>query len=378
MQKTATSDFVDGLPVMKTFYDALPSQNYIAIPDDWYVAVTDVVKSREAIARGQYRAVNMAGVAMITAIMNTLGHQKIPYIFGGDGAAVVFSSQDYEVIKDVLAKTRSWVKDTLDLDLRASLVPVSELRKNGSNIRIAGLYVSDAITNYAFIGKGIAASEALMKAGEYEVAFASKGQHPDLTGLSCRWMPVEEKGSKIISMIVEEAQGKVEVPVDVLKNLLDLIQAEDEQTHPAPPQRIKFKWPPEGINLEAQATGEGKFKLYMIALIAMVLNVTGWKLGRFDPTHYRNQLSYNTDYRKIQDGLRMTLLLNEERMNALKVFLKKEQKAGTLRYGLSEQDQAVLTCFVPSIETDDHYHFLDGAGGGYAAASLDLHEARPV
>jgi hypothetical protein len=28
-----------------------------------------------------------------------------------------------------------------------------------------------------------------------------------------------------------------------------------------------------------------------------------------------------------------------------------------------------MTCIVPSIETDDHLHFLDGADGGYALAA---------
>ena len=28
-----------------------------------------------------------------------------------------------------------------------------------------------------------------------------------------------------------------------------------------------------------------------------------------------------------------------------------------------------MTCIVPSIETDDHLHFLDGTDGGYALAA---------
>ncbi len=82
MARLTTSQFVEKLPVLKTFYDALPQENYVAIPDDWLVAVTDVVQSRAAIEQGKFKAVNMAGVAMITGIMNALGHQKMPYIFG--------------------------------------------------------------------------------------------------------------------------------------------------------------------------------------------------------------------------------------------------------------------------------------------------------
>jgi hypothetical protein len=29
----------------------------------------------------------------------------------------------------------------------------------------------------------------------------------------------------------------------------------------------------------------------------------------------------------------------------------------------------MMTCIVPSVESDDHLHFLDGASGGYALAA---------
>ena len=31
-----------------------------------------------------------------------------------------------------------------------------------------------------------------------------------------------------------------------------------------------------------------------------------------------------------------------------------------------------MTCIVPSYVSDDHVHFLDGAGGGYALAAQNL------
>lgn len=373
MKRISTSQFVEELPVLKTFYEALPEDNYKAIPDDWFVAVTDVVQSRKAIEDGKFKAVNMAGVAMITGIMNKLGHQKIPYIFGGDGAAVAFSPDDYECVKDVLAKTKTWVRDELSLELRAAIVPIKDVRAKGNDVKIAGLFVSQAIINFAFIGRGVALAETLMKQGDYEVVPANTGEYPDLTGLSCRWMPVEKEGSKIISMIVEAVDGKTSIPEGVLEELLGLINADKPEGHPAPEDQVKFKWPVEGVDLEAKATGASKAKLYLIALIALVLNKTGWSMGAFDPTHYRKQLSLNTDYRKIQDGIRMTLSLEHKKVVELRAFLEKQRDKKRLRFGLSEQDSAVLTCFVPSVTSDDHYHFMDGAGGGYALAADNMY-----
>lgn len=372
METMSTSQFVEELPVLKTFYEALPEENYRAIPDSWFVAVTDVVQSRAAIEAGKFKAVNMAGVAMITGIMNALDHQKIPYIFGGDGAAIAFSSDDYDFVKDVLSKTRTWVRDELSLELRAAIVPVKDIREKGCDVKIAGLFVSQAIINFAFIGRGIALAEGLMKQGEYEIAPASSGEYPDLTGLSCRWMPIEKEGSKIISMIVEVADGEASIPAGVLEELLYMINSDKPEGHPAPEDQVKFKWPVEGVGLEAKATGMSKAKLYLIAFIALVLNKTGWSMGAFDPKHYRKQLSLNTDYRKIQDGIRMTLSMDVEKVKELRAFLEKYRDKKALKFGLSEQDSAVLTCFVPSITSDDHYHFMDGAGGGYALAADNL------
>jgi Protein of unknown function (DUF3095) len=52
------------------------------------------------------------------------------------------------------------------------------------------------------------------------------------------------------------------------------------------------------------------------------------------------------------------------------------QSAGTIRYGLHRQDAALMTCFTPSVTEGNHVHFIDGAGGGYAAAAAALKAPR--
>ncbi len=310
METLTTSQFVERLPVLDSFYEVLAVKNYVSVPDDWFIAVTDVVQSRAAIDAGRFKAVNMAGVAMITGIMNQIGHHKLPYIFGGDGAAVAFAPKDYDAVYSVLSKTRTWVSEELSLELRAAIVPVKKNIEQNCEVRLAGLFVSQAITNYAFTGHGLALAEKLLKKGEYEIEPASTGEYPDLTGLSCRWMPVEKESHKIISMIVEAADGKDRIPEHILVELLEMVNADKAEGHPVPEEQIRFKWPVDGLNLEASATGDSMFKLYCIALIAWILDRTGWSMGEFNPHHYRRQLGLNTDYRKVHDGIRMTLSLN--------------------------------------------------------------------
>jgi len=169
MVKLSTAEFVNNLDVLETFSLALPENKYISLLDDWLVAVTDVVKSRVAISEGKYKAVNMAGVAMISAIMNALDNQQIPYIFGGDGAAVTFAPEDRTVVEAALAKTKIWVAKELELELRAAIVPLKEIRQKKSDVKVAAIRVSDAVSNFAFIGGGITLAEKLMKEGRYNI-----------------------------------------------------------------------------------------------------------------------------------------------------------------------------------------------------------------
>jgi len=150
---------------------------------------------------------------------------------------------------------------------------------------------------------------------------------------------------------------------------MQLVGADEESASPMPERGPGFKWPPKGIALEAKATGMSKFLIYLITLLAWFLDKTGFKLAGFDPRRYRKYTALNTDYRKIQDGVRMTVGLDEERNALVKNYLEDQRKLGRLHYGYCEQDSAVLTCFVPALLSDTHYHFLDGAEGGYAAAA---------
>jgi len=365
----STVQFVKSLNLLETFTSALPEENYVALPDDWLVAVTDVIKSRAAISDGRYKAVNMAGVAMISAIMNALDNQQIPYIFGGDGAAVAFASEDQDVAETALARTKTWVAEELELELRAAIVPVSEIRKQKSDVKVAAIRVSDAVSNFAFIGGGIALAEKLMKEGQYNINGSAGGEYPDLSGLSCRWSTVREDGRKIVSIIIEPEEKAGAAYHDALEGFMQLVNADQENASPMPKKGARFAWPPKGISLEAKVTGMSKLALYLITLLAWVLDKIGIKLGGFDPHRYREYTALNTDYRKIQDGVRMTVSLDMDRLEQVKSYLEDHHVQGNLYYGYFEQDSAVLTCFVPALLSDTHYHFLDGAEGGYAAAA---------
>ena len=57
---------------------------------------------------------------------------------------------------------------------------------------------------------------------------------------------------------------------------------------------------------------------------------------------------------------------------ALAELLAKAASERVVRYGLHQQDAAMMTCFTPSVMRSDHVHFIDGARGGYASAATAL------
>jgi hypothetical protein len=95
-------------------------------------------------------------------------------------------------------------------------------------------------------------------------------------------------------------------------------------------------------------------------------------VGGFDPALYRHQLVENTDFRKFDDGLRMTLDCTPALADRLETLLQEAERQGIARCGLHRQEAALMTCFVPSPTRSDHIHFVDGAMGGYAMAAQAL------
>jgi hypothetical protein len=374
-----TARFTKALPVRKDFRTVLDDAAYQPAPADWLIAVSDVVGSRKAIDNGQYKAVNMAGVAMISALMNALDTRDLPFVFGGDGAAVICAPSDRALAADVMAKTVAWVLDELGLVLRAALVPVSAVRQDGFDVQVQAMRVSQAVNNYAFRGGGISHAEALMKSGKHAIEPAPAASRPDLTGLSCRWTPIKADGQNIVSIIIEAGENAVETFPQKASEFLQLAgMGEHRSGSPMPEKGPGTAWPPAGLDLKARASRQNaslalyKARLYFTTLFAWVLFKTGIALAGFDPNRYREFTSLNTDYRKFQDGLRITVSLGEADLKKLTDFLEHEREAKHLRYGLCVQDSAVLTCYVPSVTSDTHFHFLDGAGGGYAQAATNM------
>ena len=93
---TSGASFYGSIPVFRGFTSLMDPALYAPLPDDWSIGVADIVDSTKAIAAQRYKAVNMAGAAVIAAVTNALEGREFPFVFGGDGASFAVAPADLE------------------------------------------------------------------------------------------------------------------------------------------------------------------------------------------------------------------------------------------------------------------------------------------
>src|SRR5262249_40762380 len=111
MDASESTDFYEYLPVFRDFTNVADETCFTPMPDDWVVGVADVQQSTEAIRQHRYKAVNMAGAAVIASVANALKNRDFPFVFGGDGASFAVPSTDATPAPQAPAATPTWGKE---------------------------------------------------------------------------------------------------------------------------------------------------------------------------------------------------------------------------------------------------------------------------
>ncbi|MEZ2132971.1 MULTISPECIES: DUF3095 family protein [unclassified Sinorhizobium] len=308
---------------------------YEPLPDDWIIGITDVVDSTSAIKSGRYKDVNYTGVSVIAALGNAWGTFDFPFVFRGDGAAFALPPQGIMTAASVLRQVANFAKTSFGLDLRIGLLPVREIRAGGHDVRIARYAASQSATYAMFAGGGLTWAERQIKNGLYLVKPGKQVSEPDLTGLTCEWTPIPSQRGEILSLLVEPHEHKnAEVFAALARRVLAVFDMGHRQSHPLPSD---------------MAIPEDKRKR------------TGSRSW--------SEIASNSDFRKYDDVLRLTLDCTPEQIAAVEAILVEARARGEISYGLHRQSHALMTCLVPSDRPDSHLHFLDGMDGGYAKAA---------
>ncbi len=324
------------------FSSILDYSSYDPLPDDWLIGITDVVDSGSAIRRGAYEDVNFAGVSVIAAVGNSWGTYDFPFTFGGDGAAFALPADGLELATAALGQVAALAKMDLGLTLRAGLLPVSEIRANGHDVRVARYAASRHTSFSMFAGGGLKWAERELKKGRYSVEPAKAPSKPDLKGLSCDWLPIPNQHGMILSLLVEPREDtSSETFAALARRILAIFDASDRQGHPLPERPPTPRRPDMCV----------------------------------DPQNWL-EIASHSDFRKYDDLLRLTLDCSENQADEAEAILQEAAARGDIVYGAYRQSHAVMTCLVPAANPQSHLHFLDGRDGGYSRAAEMLNRMR--
>jgi hypothetical protein len=371
-------DWTETVPVLDRFTSVADSSVYAPLPDDWLIGITDVVDSTKAIEAGRYKAVNLAGASSISAVSNALGGDTPLFVFGGDGVRFAVPPADGPAAADALARAAMWVKRELNLELRVGMTRVAQARAAGLDARVALWRASEHVRYAMFTGGAMEWADRQLKSNAINLAPGPVDTEPDLAGLSCRWGPLIPTQGIVLSLIIKPVSGTPERRfAETISEVLAVL-GDAATLNPVPASGPDVDWLSRAIAFHCETAREGQRgwwrclpKIMTTALVWATFRL-GLRIGRFDPDRYRREMAANTDFRKFDDGLLLTVDCSQDAADRLSGILDGAVGAGVVRYGLHVQDRALITCIVPSAANSDHMHFVDGAGGGYASAAKHM------
>ena len=387
MSESSNDRFYENLAPFTDFADITVDEHYADLPEDWHVVVTDIQGSTRAIQEGRYRDVNLVGAASIMAILNAVRPLSVPYVFGGDGASVCVPHSSLPRVRGAALLSRQMAEREFGLTLRTGIVPLGDIRKTGSRVRVAKYRISAHVSQAMFSGGGLACADDLVKdpqAGAlYQIDPGDTPAAGDFTGLECRWRTVPSVHGEVICLLVVALAGTSHEQQRIYRDVIEAIHqvyGGPDDCHPIRRDRLELARSGGGRRGEVRVHAGGRGALRR-CLGALWLNLQvaagrqmmrlGIRLGGTDWGGYRDTLVANTDFRKFDDMLRMVISGTARRRETLCSLLDERRRAGDLAYGVHAAPESMLTCLIFNY-AGEHLHFVDGADGGYAMAARML------
>lgn len=353
-------------------------QFYHAVPDDWFVSVVDVRGSTQAIEQGRYRDVNFIGAAAITAHLNLID-RDLPFVFGGDGAALLVTKNMREKVLKVLQSLSYYAQESFGLTLHVGLVPVSELRKHGKELKVAKFLAGDNVIQAMFKGGGITLAEKLVKAGsEYRCSARPVVNKSEIfSGLTCRWKPIPSSRGVTLSLLIQPVTVDDQTTLNrIIAQMKYSLGRSFSSLNPIRMERAEYHSFITNLKRQLRVTdlrlNVALFsELFKLLMSAPLFNL---KWFSFIPAvkEYVEQVPLHCDFQKYDDTLRMVLDCSPAEAEVIETLLISEFEREQVIYGIHRSDAAQMTCYVESMSSGGHLHFVDGSDGGYALAARQL------
>ena len=405
--------FYEHLEGLSEFSQFTQLELYRPLPSTWFVLITDVKGSTNAIEDGLYKEVNSLGVASIVALLNAVSPLKVPYVFGGDGATVCIPPSSKAAAESALVATKQMAKDNFGLDLRIGMVAMKEIEAAGHQIFVGKYQPSDHFQQAMFQGDGLRHAESLIKDPEIDNPFQQAMFQGDgishaeslikdpsidnpfiiseeqieadgsFEGFECRWneipSPHEETVAILVQVLEKEIAAKEIIYQEVSQKILS-IYGDEQMHHPLRMEKLSLTNSVKKLSNEVKVRVDSlnfwnrccyTLKLEFLSFVGRYFMNKKVKTENTDWGHYKQTLIANTDYRKFDEILRMIISGTLEQRKQLTAYLEDLRDKRKIVFGIHASASALMTCLVFNYE-NDHIHFLDGSDGGYALAAKDM------
>ncbi|MBT6178564.1 MAG: DUF3095 domain-containing protein [Deltaproteobacteria bacterium] len=371
-----TETFYTQMPCFTEFSKSFDASNYHAAPRNWWVIITDVKGSTKAIENGRYQDVNTIGAATIASLQNVMAQEAFPFAFGGDGATAIIPDYKKQEAENELCALRTLAESNFGLGLRVGMVSVAELEDEGLPVLVGKYELQSRYPMAVFRGGALTRAEAKVKESEEKYGVACHGNNAtDLSKLSCRWQPLKSQNGKIITLLVQALhKDKVATYLQFTKKLEAIMGGNLETANPVNPEKMRYR------SLSKMLTAEKRFQRSFLSLLGrMATIVMAWmifatNLFKLIPSmrRYMDENPSHSDYKKFDEMLRMVLDCSQFQINAIEKLCEEQFAKGTIHYGIHCSHEALMTCYVPTMNAGEHIHFIDGGDGGYAMAAKQL------
>jgi hypothetical protein len=362
------------LPLTKLLKD---ERLFFDVPKSWYVVVTDIENSTEAVAKGLHNDVNLSATGSIVTVLNTLKEVnskiKIPYFFGGDGSTFMIPQIVLEPILLALNNYSQHIAKTTQLNLRVGQLSVEKVYENGCSLKITKLRQNEIFTTPVVIGNGIKYAERVIK--ERFVASEILNEESvklNLTGMECRWEEIypNKTDKKVICLLVDcdDEKTQAEVYGDIMKKI-DLIFGDLDIRNPISAIKLKLNTSIEKIRKEMYAKIGKHQNTYLIS------NWLITKIGNFYFKFFKSGKLYKQRVSQLSDTIMLDGFLNtvisgtDEQINKLKAVLNDLESQEKIIYGIHITHASIMSCYIEDRE-EKHVHFVDGTEGGYTSAAI--------
>ena len=368
------------LPIKEVLAD---ERHFHTLPPDWHVIITDIKNSTQAVNAGRNDDVNLVAAGSLIAAINAVKqyNTEIPFFFGGDGGTVIVPG---ELLQNLLSGLNAHKTNSLKnfmLELRIGCISISEINRNGHEIKIAKIEIANGFSKPLVIGDGLKYAEQKIKSTYKpdETVASDIGTNLNLEGLECRWDRIKPPAARleVVCLLVEAVhqQNQLEVYRDVM-NKMDEIYGETSKRHPLSVKNLKLLLSWNKLRKEMIAR-YGKWKqgyyirIFFQTLLGKLLFSYQQKIGNLNDKSYLAQLIMFSDTLTIDGRVNTIITGTKENRIRLLDYLKEQEEKGLLIYGHHVSPESIMTCYIEN-RNSKHIHFLDGSNGGYTEASKEL------